>query len=258
LNPNGNVEWRKSIGGINDETANDILTTYDNGFVIVRNTKSFGAGGSDFYIIKTDSSGNILWTKTIGGNLNDNAYSVFETSNKDLIVAGLTTETDIDILITRLDKNGNIKWANKYGNFGNDRANSILENSNNEIIVCGQYNDQDLLLIKTDSTGNVLWSKIFGNSINAWGYSINTTSENNLLICGQIKLSSMEIKSLIFKTNLNGDTIWTRIYGNELTQFPTHIEQNFDQSIFFTGYTQKTTTDYDFLLVKTDSLGKTI
>jgi len=258
LNKNGNVLWRKAIGGSADESANEIKQTFDMGFVIVGNTYSYGAGGNDFYIIKTDSLGNILWTKTIGSNLNDNAYSVFETYNKDIVVAGLTTESNIDVMIARLDKNGTIKWVNKYGNSGDDRANSIIENSNKELIINGHYNGADILMFKTDSLGAVLWAKSYGGLATDWGYSVKGTKDNNLIFCGyQGGVSSFGNEYLIVKTNQLGDTLWAKNYGGLNSQFATNIEEYSDKSIFVTGYSQIAGSNYDYLIVKTDSLGQT-
>jgi hypothetical protein len=257
LNKNGNVLWRKAIGGSADESANEIKQTFDRGFVIVGNTYSYGSGGNDFYIVKTDSLGNILWTKTIGGGQNDNAYSVFETYNKDIVVAGLTTESNIDVMIARLDKNGTIKWVNKYGNAGDDRANSIIENSSKELIINGHYNGQDILLFKTDSLGLVLWAKSYGGLATDWGYSVKNTKDNNLIFCGYQGVPSFLTDYLIVKTDQLGDTLWAKNYGNSNGQFATNLEECYDKSIFITGYSQIAATDYDYLIIRTDSMGRT-
>lgn len=258
LDKNGSVLWRKSIGGIGDDTANEIKQTFDNGFIIVGNTYSFGAGsGNDFYIVKTDSIGNIIWTKTIGNILNDNAYSVFETTNHDIVITGLTTENNnVDVMVARLDQNGLIKWVNKYGGNGDDRGNSIIENNNQELIVNGLY-DGDILLMKLDSLGNVIWSKTYGGIASDWGYSVKETKSNNLIFCGYQQLPSFGPEFLIVKTDQSGDTLWAKNYGNNNNQYATNIEENFDNTIFVTGYSQVLSSDYDYFLVKTDSLGRT-
>jgi hypothetical protein len=255
---NGNVLWRKAIGGTGDETANEIKQTFDKGFIIVGNTYSFGAGSNDFYIVKTDSVGSLLWTKTIGSNLNDNAYSVFETYNKDLVVAGLTTEASIDAMIARLDKNGTIKWVNKYGNGGDDRANSIIENNSRELIINGLYNGQDVLMFKTDSMGAVLWAKSYGGSGTDWGFSVKQLKDKNLLFCGYQNLPTFGDDYLLVKTDQLGQKIWAKNFGNTTKQYATNVEEFFDKSIVLTGYSQIAATDYNYFIVKSDSMGKTL
>ncbi len=263
INKNGIPLWRKAIGGSGDETANEIKKTSDKGFIIVGNTYSFGAGGNDFYIVKIDSVGTILWTKTIGANLNDNAYSVIEAYNKDIVVTGLTTENpgpgnNVDVLIARLDKNGNIKWTNKYGHSaGDDRGQSIVENSNKELVVTGLYNTTEVLFLKTDSLGNVLTSKSYNTGAFECGYSIKNTKDNNFLICGHQSVPAFGYDYLFMKVDPSGDTLWLKNYGDANSQFGTNIEECFDKSIFITGRSLISGSDYDYCILRTDSMGKT-
>jgi hypothetical protein len=262
INKNGNLLWVKAIGGTGDETANELVETFDKGFVIVGNTYSFGAGGNDFYIVKTDSLGNILWTKTIGSNLNDNAYSVFETSNKDIVVTGLTTENpgsgnNLDVMVARLDQNGNIKWVKKYGGLNDDRANSIIENNNKELIINGLYNISDLLLFKTDSMGTVLWSKSYDGGSMDWGRSIKLTQDDKIVMCGYQGVASYATDYLITKVDQLGNIIWAKNYGDANAQYLTNVEESFDKSFIITGYSQRAGSDYDYYIVRTDSNGKT-
>ncbi|HLC83067.1 MAG TPA: hypothetical protein VJI69_04490, partial [Bacteroidia bacterium] len=88
----GNVEWTRSIGGNDKDEAKDVIQTYDNKYAIVGNTKSFGAGNEDVYLIELDSTGNLLWDYAMGGAGNDLGNGLIQHfAASDIIVVGSTT-----------------------------------------------------------------------------------------------------------------------------------------------------------------------
>jgi hypothetical protein len=82
--------FAKTIGGSGDDFAHSIIQSSDGGYVVAGSTQSFGAGGSDFYVVKLDSSGNVQWTKTIGGSDWDFAGSIIQSSDGGYVLAGYT------------------------------------------------------------------------------------------------------------------------------------------------------------------------
>jgi parallel beta-helix repeat protein len=85
---NGNIEWGKIHSGTGNDYANSVQQTSDGGYIVAGWTNSSGAGGNDYWLVKFDSSGNILWEKTFGGTGDDRAYSVQQTSDGGYIVTG--------------------------------------------------------------------------------------------------------------------------------------------------------------------------
>ena len=88
---NGNEQWSKTFGGSEFDAGYSVQQVADGGFIIAGLTESYGAGEGDVYLIKTDESGNELWSKTFGGVGNDSGYSVNQVADKGLIIAGWTS-----------------------------------------------------------------------------------------------------------------------------------------------------------------------
>jgi hypothetical protein len=108
---NGNIQWAKTYGGTDNDWAHSVQQTSDGGYIVAGWTRSFGAGGSDVFLIKTDANGNIIWAKTYGGTYSDAAYSVQQTSDGGYILAGATPSFGAgydDIFLIKTDANGNI------------------------------------------------------------------------------------------------------------------------------------------------------
>jgi hypothetical protein len=108
---NGNMQWAKTYGGTNWDGAFSVQQTSDGGYIVAGYTNSFGAGGYDPFLIKTDANGNIQWAKTYGGTAHDMFFHVQQTSDGGYIATGYTYSFgagSIDIILIKTDANGNI------------------------------------------------------------------------------------------------------------------------------------------------------
>jgi uncharacterized delta-60 repeat protein len=120
LDSAGNVQWTKNIGGRSIDEAYSIIRSSDGGYVVAGGTRSFGAGGFDFYVVKLDSGGNVQWTKTIGGSSDDVANSIIQSSDGGYVVAGGTWSFGaggLDMYVVKMDANGNVCFSQNITNY---------------------------------------------------------------------------------------------------------------------------------------------
>jgi len=161
---NGNEVWSQTYGGSGLDRGYDVEQTSDGGYVIGGYTTSYGAGESDFYLIKTDSNGNEVWSRTFGGSSSDNAFSMEITSDGGYILVGKTDSYGAggdDVYLVKTDPDGNEVWSRTFGGTLDDNALFVIETSDGGFIMTGYTevkdveDDDDIYLIKTDSDGYV-------------------------------------------------------------------------------------------------------
>jgi len=163
LDANGNLQWTKTIGGPGNEMGFSLIQTSDGGYAITGATNSFGAGKGDVYVVKLDASGNLQWTKTIGGKEEDVGFSLIQTSDGGYAIAGLTTSFGAgkdDVYVVKLDANGKSQWTKTIGaKNGYLIKSSIIQASDGSYFIAGTTRSfgaggTDVYFIKLDKNGN--------------------------------------------------------------------------------------------------------
>jgi len=146
----GNEEWNQTFGGSDFDESRSVQNTSDNGYIITGFTYSFGAGGGDVWLIKTDNEGNELWNKTFGGSDYDEGWCVQQTNDNGFFITGTYGwgYSQPDVYTIKTDNNGNEEW---HQTFDNNSAEDVgyygIQNSDGGFIVCGYtgfYLEEDI------------------------------------------------------------------------------------------------------------------
>ena len=185
----GDTLWTKTFGGYDWDVGRCVQQTSDGGYVVVGHTGSFGGHMGDAYLIKTDSLGDTLWTKTYGLYGDEGGHSVQQTSDGGYVIAGYGHSREKDVWLVKTDTSGNLMWARTYGGPGQDWGNSIQQTSDGGYIAAGWTASfgqgiRSVYLVRTDSLGDTLWTRVHGGKLEDRATSVQLTSDGGFIIAG--------------------------------------------------------------------------
>jgi len=265
IDAKGNKVWEKELGGDYDDFGKAIQVLDDGGFIIVGSTSSYSVGGYDVWLIRTDSDGNVLWTKTFGGGEHDYGYYVQQTSDGGFIIVGSTEssgEGGCDLLLIKTDSNGDKIWEKTFGGLENDVGYCVQQSSDGGFIIVGYTEsfgsgNRDLWLLKTNANGDIVWEKTYGGEEWDEGLSVIQTADGGFIITGATSSFGAGMADLwVIKVNANGDKIWDKTFGQSKDDYGRCIIQTSDGGYGIVGYaTDPKTGNKDLWFIKIDNKG---
>ncbi len=265
LDANGNIQWQKTYGEDNNDAPYSIQQTSDGGYIVAGKTYSFGAGISDYWILKLDADGNVQWQRTYGGTSAEYVSSIQQTSDGGFIVVGDTLSFgagDYDWWILKLYDNGSIQWQKTYGGENYESPNSVQQTSDGGFIVAGRTEsfgagDSDSWILKLDANGNVEWQKAYGGQNYESALSIQQTSDNGYIVIGITNSFGAGGNDYwILKLDANGNIQWQKTYGGTDDDYGLSIQQTSDSGFIVAGDTKSFGAgDYDSWILKLDQNG---
>ncbi len=265
IDENGNESWNKTFGGSSNEVLYYVHQTTEGGYILAGFTESFGNGGRDLWLIKTDEYGDEIWNKTFGGTNDELGNFVQPTSDGGYIITGSTESFGSgseDFWLIKVDGNGNEEWNKTYGGSFGERAYTVHQTNDNGYVLAGRTDSYgngslDAWLIKTDTSGNELWDKTFGGTAADNAYSLQITSDNGYVLAGYTKSSgSGEEDIWLIKTDNNGDEIWNKKIGGLGNDVTYSIQQTADSGYIISGFTNSSGNGgMDVWLIRTNTNG---
>ncbi len=248
LDSNGTILWNGCYGGGSHETEAYVVESVDHNFVIASSSKSTSGdldsnqGSFDIWLFKIDPSGNIIWSKTYGGNGVDLANDLIQTSDGGYLIGGYTNSFseevpaplgESDFLILKTDGEGNVEWQKRFGGSDHEQCTAVVESNNGEFIATGRtksldidvstsFGSYDFWTIKLDAEGNLIWEQSHGGSYNDRPNAIGVTPSGNILIAGHtesndggVTFSNGDIDAWIVVLNDDGEFLWEKAFGSD-------------------------------------------
>ncbi|WGD35606.1 hypothetical protein [Olleya sp. YS] len=249
------LEWSKTYGGTNDERGNQVIQTQDGGYAIIGHTYSsdgditINNGQEDFWVIKTDAQGNLVWQKTYGYSGIDTGYSILQTSDGGYFITGVldvtasggagntkslqTQHAGGDYWTLKLDQTGTIQWSKYLGGLFTDTAFDALQTDDNGFLIVGSSDSEDtdisnnkgsydFWVTKVSSSGVLQWEKSFGSTEIDEARAVIDSGDGNYLIIGDTRGEDTDVSSnfgaadvWVIKISPTGELLWEKTYGGE-------------------------------------------
>ena len=261
---NGDSLWTKVLGGVVSERGYSVQQTNDGGYIVCGYSNSFGNGLlTDFYLIKLDGNGNQLWDQVFTQSHESSGNSVEQTIDGGYILCGSKRSTSNGnnyVYLIKTDVNGVVQWNQTFGGTGNDIGYSVQQTSDGGYIITGSTSsfgngDEDVYLIKTDGNGVEQWYQTFGGINYDIGYSVQQTTDGGYIITGRTYSFGNGYDDVyLIKTDGNGDSLWTKIFGGTNYDIGNSVQQTTDGGYIITGSTNSFGNE-DVYLIKTDENG---
>jgi hypothetical protein len=260
----GGVIWDETYGDSSlDEIYLWVMQTADGGYIGVGDR--YGTLSEDVYLVKTDSSGNLEWDTTYGGDLGDVGCYIEQTFDSGYIIAGFTKSFGSglgDIYLMKIDSDGNVRWDTTYGGSNDDMGFCVRQTPDGGYVVAGWTKSfgagsNDAYLVRTDSLGKVLWEKTYGGIGKDVGTFVQQTADGGYVLTGYTNsFGAGNDDVYLVKTDSLGNMLWDTTYGGMAPDRGYSISQTSDGGYAITGYTGSLGAGvYDVYLLKTDESG---
>lgn len=262
IDPSGNTLWLKTFGGWGNDKGSDIIATNDGNYMIIGSTDSWSQD-HNFYLIKIDPAGNVLWSKELGGSANDFGSSIQQTPDGGYMILGTSYSFGAggDALQIKTDASGNAAWQNNFGGANYDEGMYIVCNGDGSSVFVVRDSslagkDIDTRVIKTDVTGSVVWNKVYGGTKKDTPKMIQRTMDGGYVIAAITRSFGIISPDMwIVKLDASGDTTWTRRYGGNQHEHCYVVRELSDGSYIAVGKTESFSPDFEVMFLRVNSFG---
>ncbi len=240
--------FERTYGGTGNDYGYSVAQTTEGGYIIVGSTRSYGSGFTDVYLIKTNPSGDIIWTRTYGGTDDDWGRSVAQTTDGGYIIAGSTRSYGViwnDVYLIKTDSIGDTLWTKTYsGGYYYEYGYSVAQTTDRGYIISGTVESyyphwRDVYLIKTDSLGATLWTSVYGSTSHDYGYSVAQTTDGGYIIAGiTVAYPGTSDAVYVIKTDFSGITLWDETYDGIGNDCGWSVAQTTDGGYIIAGETE--------------------
>jgi hypothetical protein len=292
--------WSKTFGGSDDDRGADIIATSDGGFALLGYSKSAdfdvtsNAGAQDFWILKINENGTILWTKTFGYAGADFGNALIQTQDNGFLITGVLDVSASngqgnskkaqkhaggDIWAIKLNNSGILEWSKYYGGSFTDTPFGVVETANHNYIIAASSDSEDFniannkgsydfWILKIASDGNLIWEKSFGGSEIDEARAIATTNDGDFIVVGDTRSSNKDVSFnkggadlWMLKIASDGNLIWEKTIGATSFDVARSVSKTTDNGFIITGNSRSSDAGFtnqgqnDAWILKVDANG---
>ena len=274
------ILWEKSYGGTKNDMPARIIKHSKEGFVILGYSASddFDVskqnGGSDFWFLRLDDFGNIVWDKSIGSSKFDNPASILETSDGGLFMIGSVSYGDkdvsnfagySDIWAVKLNNSGTIIWESSLGGTDDDKSFDAIQTNDGGFIIAGYTNSNDgqvtgfhgsgdAWILKLDKHGALEWQKCLGGSNNIEAvHAVIQKKDGNYLLAGRAGSTDGDVTTKLGNNTLSdvwvlllsqkGELLWQKCYGGSVWEEAVDIIEGNNGNYIVAGFSNSNDID---------------
>ncbi len=232
LNTAGTIQWQKCLGGYSGEFVGSVIQTTDGGYAAIGASSSNSGdvtgnhGGSDYWVVKLDTSGAIQWQKSYGGSHEETGTYIQQTNDGGYILVGYSSSNngnvsdnhsqspEIDTWVVKINSSGTIQWQKCLGGTQAEPGYFIQQStdggyivagstSSNDGDVSGNHGGYDYWVVKLDTAGAIKWQKCLGGTESDFGTSIQQTTDGGYIVAGYTVSNNGEVTN-----NHGGSDYW--------------------------------------------------
>ena len=227
FNLSGQNTFQGTYPGSTLNSPSSFCKSPDGGYLICSSSEFF-SNSYDSFLLKTDSLGNVIWSKTYGWTTDERPWKIRATNDGNYIFAGSTNWGPgiNNIYIGKIDSVGNHLFRKWVGGSGIDQATDLGATTNGGFIIAGITNsfgagESEYILINFDSNGDTLWTKTFGWAGQEECYAVSQTTDGGFIMAGYSTMNPGLIPhACLVKTDSIGNFSWMKSYsGTDFDNF---------------------------------------
>jgi hypothetical protein len=257
--------WSRYYGGDSSEVLRAVQVLDDGSLIMVGRCDSWGAGGADFWLLKTTGDGDSLWSRFYGGTGGDYPGALELTSDNGFILAGGTSSFGSgsgDFFLIKTDANGDSLWTRTFGGPNSEQARSAGETPDGGYYVAGWTQSfgagtEDFWLVRVGPNGDSLWSRTFGGPSNERCFTSLVGTDGNFYMAGDARSYGAGDKDVwLVAASSSGDSLWSRVFGGGYDEECRAIQQTADGGFLLVGGKNMDGADnWDVWVIRTDGSG---
>lgn len=265
LDPCGNLIWSKSFGGTGQDYGTGLVQD-DDGSLVVTGYTAFGSGALDYYLIKLDLAGTLLYAYHYGASNADYPRGIVLGPAGGYTMGGVTNSSGVggnEICLFHVDDNGIVQWTEVWGSSANDFLHDLIATSDGGYLMSGYRRDftstYEAVLVKFDATGTVQWSSIYDNALGDEQLNDVVEVADGYVAVGNTTSSGAGSRdALILKVDFNGNQLWSRTYGSAGSEFSAGIAELANGNLMVAARSDGYTVEDGILILQLTDLGNLV